>query len=54
MPSLTLGIGYNLTDKSENTSNLIWLRPKLSWEYPHKTTASFSPALQIGFTHQIK
>lgn len=54
MPSLTVGIGYNLTKNKENTLNLIWLRPKISWEIPHKTTANFSPALQIGFTHQIK
>ena len=53
MPSLTLGIGYNLTNKNENSMNLIWLRPKISWQIPHKTTASFSPALQIGFTHRF-
>lgn len=54
MPSLTVGIGYNLTKKNENSLNLIWLRPKIYWQFPHKTTASYSPALQIGFTHQIR
>ena len=53
MPSLTLGIGYNLT-KGAGTQNLIWLRPKLYWQVPHKTTATFHPALQLGFTHTIK
>jgi hypothetical protein len=53
MPSLTLGIGYNLSNKNKESLNLIWLRPKILWQYPHKTTASFSPAIQIGFTHQI-
>jgi hypothetical protein len=53
MPSLTLGIGYNLS-KGSGTQNLIWLRPKISWQLPHKTTASFHPAMQLGFTHTIK
>jgi hypothetical protein len=53
-PSLTLGIGYNLTRNEEKSLKLIWLRPKISWEIPHKTTASFGPALQLGFTHQIR
>ncbi len=52
MPSLTLGIGYNFTHGS-GTQNLIWLRPKLYWQIPHKTTSTFTPALQIGFTHTI-
>jgi hypothetical protein len=54
MPTLTIGIGYNITKKKEDALTLIWLRPKVSWQIPHKTTASFSPALQFGFTHQIK
>ena len=54
MPSLTLGIGYNLSKKNDNSRNIIWLRPKIVWQFPHKTTASYSPALQLGFTHQIK
>lgn len=53
-PTVTLGLGYNITKQKENSLNLIWLRPKITWEIPHKTNASFSPALQIGFTHQIK
>ena len=52
MPSITFGIGYNLTKGSEK-QNLIWLRPKIFWQYPHKTTSTFNPALQFGFTHQL-
>jgi hypothetical protein len=53
MPSLTLGIGYNLTKKSD-TQNLIWLRPKIFWQFPHKTTSTWNPVVQFGFTHTIK
>ncbi|MGW8314929.1 MAG: hypothetical protein ACWGNV_04955, partial [Bacteroidales bacterium] len=38
MPSLTLGLGYNLT-RDSGKRNLIWLRPKIYWQVPHKTTA---------------
>lgn len=53
MPSLTLGIGYNLTHGS-GRQNLIWLRPKIYWQLPHKTESSYNFALQIGFTHTIR
>lgn len=52
MPSITLGLGYNLTQGS-GKQNLIWLRPKLYWEVPHKTVSNYSFALQVGFTHTI-
>jgi hypothetical protein len=52
MPSITLGIGYNLTQGS-GKQNLIWLRPKIFWEVPHKTTSTYNFALQVGFTHTI-
>lgn len=53
MPSITLGIGYNLT-KNSGTMNLVWFRPKIYWQYPHKTSSTFNPAVQVGFTHTIK
>lgn len=53
MPSLTLGIGYNLSQGS-GKQNLIWMRPKLFWQIPHKTLSTYNFALQIGFTHTIK
>jgi hypothetical protein len=52
MPSLTLGIGYNLTQGSEK-QNLIWLRPKIYWQIPHKTTDTYNFAVQLGFTHSL-
>jgi len=52
MPSLTLGIGYNLT-QGTGKQNLIWLRPKVYWQVPHKTLSTYNFALQIGFTHTI-
>ncbi len=52
MPSLTLGIGYNLT-QGAGKQNLIWLRPKIQWQVPHKTLSTFNFALQLGFTHTI-
>ncbi len=52
MPSITLGIGYNLTQGS-GKQNLIWLRPKLYWQMPHKTLSTYNFAIQVGFTHTI-
>lgn len=52
MPSLTLGIGYNLT-KNQEFQTLIWFRPKISWQYPHKTSSTFNPILQIGISRTI-
>lgn len=52
MPSLTLGIGYNLSQGS-GKQNLIWLRPQLYWQLPHKTTSTYNFALQLGFTHTL-
>ncbi len=52
MPSITLGIGYNLTQGS-GKQNLIWVRPKLYWQLPHKTESTYNFALQVGFTHTI-
>ena len=53
MPSITLGLGYDLTKGAENR-NLIWIRPKLYWQFPHKTSSQYMVALQVGFTHTIK
>ena len=52
MPSLTLGAGYNLT-RGSGKQNLIWLRPKIYWQVPHKTISAYNFALQVGFTHTI-
>ncbi len=52
-PSVTIGVGYNLSRDSEQ-QNLIWIRPKIFWQLPHKTLATYNFALQIGFTHTIR
>jgi len=52
MPSITLGVGYNLTQGS-GKQNLIWLRPKVYWEVPHWELSTYSFAIQLGFTHTI-
>ena len=52
MPSISLGIGYDL-EKNTGKRNLIWLRPKISWMVPDKTTSSYNVALQLGFTHTL-
>ena len=48
MPSITLGIGYQLSEQ-----NRIWIRPKLFWQIPHKTSSNYHAAIQIGFSHQL-
>ena len=53
MPSITLGMGYNFTQKKEKL-NMLWVRPKLYWQLPYKTSSVFHPALQVGFTHTIR
>ena len=53
MPSFTLGIGYNLSQGS-GKQNLIWLRPKIFWQLPHKRLSTYNFALQVGYTHTIK
>jgi len=52
MPSLTLGIGYDLSS-SKNKKNLIWIRPQAYYQYPFRTTSAYNFALQVGYTHTI-
>lgn len=52
MPSVTLGIGYNLTRDSDKR-NLIWIRPKVYWQLPHKLKSTYNFSLQIGYTHTL-
>ena len=52
IPSVTLGIGYNLSHKKEKL-NMLWVRPKLYWQYPQKKSLVFGAALLIGFTHSL-
>lgn len=52
MPSITLGIGYNVT-KNREKANYIWLRSKMYWQLPHKTTSTYNMVIQVGFTHRL-
>lgn len=53
MPSVTLGGGYNVTHK-KGTSNFIWVRPKIYWNFGLRGLAMPFSSVQIGFTHTIK
>jgi len=53
MPSVTLGGGYNITHK-KGTSNFIWVRPKVYWNFGIRGLAMPYASVQIGFTHTFK
>ncbi len=52
MPSVTLGVGYNLS-KNSDSANLIYFRPKVFWQLPFNNLALPHLALQVGFIHRI-
>lgn len=52
MLPLTVGIGYNFSKDAER-KKLLWMRPQLFWQYPHKTSSMFTPALQVGYTFSL-
>lgn len=53
MPSATLGIGYNITNKSAK-SNLIWIRPKVYWDLGFRGLNMPYYAIQVGYTYNFK
>jgi len=53
MPSISLGLGYDLS-KGKEKKTLVWLRPKIYWQFPERTSSVFNPAVQFGVTHRIK
>jgi len=53
MPSVTLGIGYDLSKEKEG-SDLIWIRPKVYWDLGFRGLYLPYTALQIGYTHTFK
>ena len=53
MPSVTLGIGYNLSRDKEG-NDLIWLRPKIFWDLGFRGLHLPYAAVQIGYTHTFK
>ena len=52
MPSVTLGVGYNLS-KDAASANLLYFRPKVFWQLPFNNLALPHLALQVGFIHRI-
>lgn len=50
MSSITLGAGYNIS-KDKDKKKLIWVRPKIFWQFPHKTTSFYNVAVQVGYAH---
>lgn len=53
MASITLGIGYDLSRNSDS-KNLVWLRPRLVWQFPHKLSSLYTPCVSLGYTHTIQ
>jgi hypothetical protein len=53
MPSVTFGIGYNLSKEKEG-NDLIWLRPKIYWDLGFRGLHLPYSAVQIGYTHTFK
>ena len=54
MPSLSLGIGYKLPEEISSRYVLVWLRPKIFWQIPHKTSSTFNPVIQFGVSANLK
>lgn len=48
MPSIQLGIGYQV-----NEDFSLWLRPKLFWQVPHKTSSLYNVAVMVGVSKVI-
>ena len=53
MPSVSLGIGYDLMHKKEK-AHMIWVRPKLYWNMGFRGLNLPYTALQAGYTMNIK
>lgn len=53
MPSFNLGLGALLNPESESL-RMVWIRPKMFWQYPYNHVALPHVAVQIGFSQTIK
>jgi len=53
MPSVTLGAGYNFS-KETQTSNLLWIRPKVYWDLGFRGLHLPYFAMQAGYTYTFK
>lgn len=52
-PSITIGGGYNIS-KKEGTQHLIWIRPKIYWNFGIRGLHLPYAALQIGYSYNLK
>ena len=52
-PSVTAGLGYNLGHNSGRHS-LLWVRPKVYWNFGVRSLNLPYAALQVGYTHNFK
>jgi len=50
MPSITVGIAYDFSGDLEHR-RMVWLRPKMFWQYPYNSLAFPHLSLQIGYSH---
>lgn len=50
--SAGIGIGFRFPTKS-GASLLVWARPKIFWQFPHKHTSTFNPILQVGVSRSV-
>lgn len=53
MPSVTFGIGYDISREQEGT-RLLWLRPKVFWDLGFRNFYLPYSAIQLGYTHTFK
>ena len=53
MPSIQLGVGYNLGAKDQQT-HCLWLKPKIFWQLPFNNLALPHLAVQAGYTLNLK
>jgi len=47
-PSFQPGVGFHFPGKSS-----VWIRPKLFWQIPHKTSSAYNVALQVGYSVKL-
>ena len=52
MPFITLGLGYDLL-KDKALRRMLWVRPKIFWQFPYNQLALPHLSLQIGYTHTL-
>lgn len=52
MPSITLGLGYDFSN-DRALRRMVWVRPKIFWQFPYNQLVLPHLSLQIGYTHTL-